>query len=151
VWIAHLGTNQLGRVDQNTGALKAYPLPDAGARPRRLAITSDGTVWYTDYARGYLGALDPATGKVREWASPGGAQSGPYGISIGTDGQLWYDEAGTGDMVAFNPKTQQMTVVPIPTPGAIVRHMVTDWERGRLWLALSGTGRIGEIDLGTPR
>ena len=150
VWIAHLGANELGRVDPVSGQLTGVPLPDPAARPRRLAVTPDGTVWYTDYARGYLGALDPATGRVREWRSPGG-NAGPYGISIGTDGRIWYCEAKTGSMIAFDPKTQQMTVVPIPTPGAIVRHMVTDTTRGRVWLALSGTGRIGEIELGAPR
>jgi streptogramin lyase len=38
---------------------REYPLPDAGARPRRIAITPDDAVWYTDYARGYLGRFDP--------------------------------------------------------------------------------------------
>ena len=44
-----------------------------------------------------------------------------------------------------------MSVVTIPTPGAIVRNMATDPARGGIWLALSGTGRIGELELGTPR
>ena len=37
------------------------------ARPRRIAIGKDDTVWYGDYARGYLGHLDPKTGKVEEF------------------------------------------------------------------------------------
>jgi len=49
-----------------------YPLPDAGARPRRIAIAKDDTVYYSDYARGYLGHLDPKTGKVEEFLSPAG-------------------------------------------------------------------------------
>ena len=60
--------------------------------PRRLQVGGDGTVWYTDYGRGYLGALDPATGKVREWRSPS-PNAGPYGIAIGTDGRIWYCES----------------------------------------------------------
>jgi streptogramin lyase len=27
-------------------------------------------VWYSDYAAGFLGKLDPATSEVKEWASP---------------------------------------------------------------------------------
>jgi streptogramin lyase len=84
---------------------------------------------------------------MREFASPGGARSGPYGIAIGTDGRIWYDESGTSTMVAFDPKTARMETVAIPTKGAIVRHMVTDSTRSTLWLALSGTGRIGRIKL----
>ena len=85
------------------------PLPAADARPRRLQVGSDGTVWYTDYGRGYLGALDPKTGKVREWKSPS-PEAGPYGIAIGTDGRIWYCESRTGTMVAFDPKTEKMEI-----------------------------------------
>jgi virginiamycin B lyase len=141
-----LGTNKLGRVEPGTGVMQEFPLPDPGARPRRLAVTGDGIVYYTDNARGYLGALNPANGAVREWRSPT-PNSGPYGITIGTDGRVWYNEASSSLVVAFDPRTERMETVPIPTPGCVVRHMVTDTERRRLWLALSGTGRIGRIDL----
>ena len=107
----------------------------------------DGTVWYTDYGRGYLGALDPKTGKVREWKSPS-ENAGPYGIAIGTDGRIWYDESRSNTMVAFDPKTEKMEIVKIPTATAIVRHMQTDSTHHRIWLALSGTGRLGKIELG---
>jgi virginiamycin B lyase len=147
LWIALFGTNQLARVSPGDGALKLYPLPDAGARPRRIAVDGDGMVWYTDYARGRLGVLDPATGRVRDFASPGGAGSGPYGIAIAPDGRVWYDESGTGTIVSFDRRTQQTEVVKIPTAGAIVRNMAVDTAHGRLWLALSGTQRLGRVDL----
>src|SRR5262249_10360067 len=123
-----------------------FSLPDQGARPRRLAVDAKGTVWYTDFGRGYLGALDPATGKVREWPSPS-KHAGPYGIAIGTDGKIWYCESGTGLMVSFDPVKETMDTVRIPTPGAIVRNMSVDRKRGLIWLALSGTGRLGVIDV----
>ena len=53
-----------------------YVLPE-GARPRRLAIGRDDIIFYTDHERGYIGMLDPKTGKVREWLSPGEAAPGP--------------------------------------------------------------------------
>jgi virginiamycin B lyase len=104
-------------------------------------------VWYTDYQRGYLGALDPRTGTFKEWksVSPG---AGPYGIALGTDGRIWYNEAQSSRMIGFDPRTERMQVVVIPTKGPVVRHMVTDPARKRIWLALSGTGRIGMLDLG---
>ena len=66
--------------------IREYPLPDKDARPRRIAIGKDDTVWYGDYARGYLGHLDPKTGKVEEFPSPGGAESKPYAIDVTADG-----------------------------------------------------------------
>jgi virginiamycin B lyase len=44
-------------------------------------------IWYVDFARGYLGKLDPATGAVKEWPSPSGTKSEPYGI-VFTKGAL---------------------------------------------------------------
>ena len=126
--------------------MKEYVLPASAARPRRLQVGGDGTVWYTDYGRGFLGALDPGSGKVREWKSPSD-DAGPYGIAIGTDGRIWYNESRTNLMVAFDPKTARMETVKIPTASAVVRHMETDSVRHRLWLALSGTGRLGKIEL----
>ena len=46
------GTNKIGSLDLKTMKVTEYPLPAAGARPRRIAIGLDDTVYYTDYARG---------------------------------------------------------------------------------------------------
>ena len=43
-------TNKIGSIDPETMAITEYELPE-GAKPRRIAITADGIVWYTDLAR----------------------------------------------------------------------------------------------------
>jgi streptogramin lyase len=68
-------------------------LPYAESRPRRIAITSDDVIWYSDYGRGALGRFDPKTGEAREWPSPGGSESGPYGIAT-VNNIVWYSESG---------------------------------------------------------
>src|SRR6266571_4737799 len=50
-YFCEFGTNKLARSDPRTMDITEYPLPD-GARPRRLAITSNDMVYYSDYARG---------------------------------------------------------------------------------------------------
>jgi virginiamycin B lyase len=121
-------------------------LPDAGARPRRLAITSDGRIWYGVYARGYLGMYDPRTNAKREWKTPD-ADSHPYAIGIAPDGSVWFDESRQGTMVRFDPRSEHMQPVPIPTRGSVVRNVTVDSTRWRLWIAESGVSRIGRIDL----
>jgi virginiamycin B lyase len=111
-------------------------------------VDGKGIVWYSDYARGELGRLDPATGQVREFPSPGGSDSRPYAIAVGTDGRIWYDESEKDAIVAFDPATERAETVAIPTPGSVVRNMSVDSTRARLWLALSGTQRLGRIDMG---
>ena len=41
-------------------------LPQERARDRRIAVTSDGKVWYVDYTGGYLGRYDPTTQQFKE-------------------------------------------------------------------------------------
>ena len=84
---------------------------------------------------------------MRDFPSPGGDGSEPYGIAVGTDGRIWYDESGTDQIVALDPGTERAETVKIPTPGSVVRNMAVDSSRARLWLALSGTQRLGRIDL----
>ena len=66
VFFVEFGANKVASIDSKTMEIKEYPLPDPGARPRRIAISPDDMIWYTDFARGFLGRLDVATGKVTE-------------------------------------------------------------------------------------
>ena len=81
-------------------------------------------VWYTDFARGYLGRLDLTTGEVKEWLSPSGPKSEPYGI-VWTKGALWYNKSGAkpNTIVRFDPKTEKFQSWAIPGGGDIVRNM----------------------------
>jgi virginiamycin B lyase len=146
LWIALFGTNKLGHLDPNTGALTEIDLPSQATRPRRLAVSSDGRVWYSDYSRGYLGMYNPKTKAMKEWKSPND-NSNPYGIGVAPNGMIWFNEARQGNMVMFNPATEKMEVVAIPTRGSVVRNVTVDSARHRLWIAESGVSRIGRIDL----
>ncbi|MBV8095182.1 MAG: hypothetical protein JOY71_13955 [Acetobacteraceae bacterium] len=86
-------------------------------------------MWYTDYARGAIGRSDPNTGQAREWSSPGGADSGPYGMTV-TNDIVWYSESGVypNTLVRFDPKTQQFQTWPIPSGGGVVRSMMATRE-----------------------
>jgi virginiamycin B lyase len=144
--MALFGTNKLGHLDPATAKLVEVDLPNAGTRPRRLAITSDGRIWYSDFARGYLGMYDPKTKAAKEWKTPDD-NSNPYGIGIAPDGAVWINEARQGTMVRFDPRTDKMDAVPIPTRGSVIRNVTIDSTRNRLWIAESGVSRLGRIDL----
>ncbi len=140
-------SNRIGSIDPKTMKITEYPLPDPGARPRRIAIAKDDTVYYTDYARGYLGHLDPKTGKVEEFASPSGARSRPYAIGITSDGAVWYVETGDDAhnmLVRFVPATRKMQSFPIPGGGGTVRNLDVA-PRDVLWLAESGVGKLARV------
>ena len=143
------GSNKLGSIDPHTMKISEYTLPNAGARPRRIALAPDGTIYYTDYARGYLGHFDPSKGTLlKEWASPGGAGSNPYGIAVMNDGEVWYSESGVhpNTLVQFDPKTEKFGTQTIPSGGGVVRNMVATPDR-RLYLACSGVNKVAIVTL----
>ena len=120
-----LAHHRIGTVDPATLKLKEFVLPAAGARSRRLEVTSDGMVWYADYTRGMLARLDPRDGSVREWANPGGAASLPYAMVVDDRDRLWQFETGTqpNRLIGFDPKQERFfSVTPFGAAQNTVRH-----------------------------
>jgi virginiamycin B lyase len=141
------GTNRLATIDPRTMTIREYTLPAGNARPRRIALAPDGTIFYTDYARGYLGHFDPASGRlVKEWPSPGGTESEPYGIAITNDGDVWYSESGVSPntLVRFDPKSESFSAEKIPSGGGVIRNLVATPNR-RLYLACSGANKVAVV------
>jgi len=147
-FFCEFGTNKLATINPMTMTIREYTLPAANSRPRRLALAPDGSIFYTDFARGYLGHFDPAGGKLlKEWASPAGPESEPYGIAITDDDKVWYSESGVkpNTLVRFDPKSESFSREEIPSGGGVVRNMVATPDR-RLYLACSGVNRVAVVD-----
>jgi virginiamycin B lyase len=123
-----------------------YVLPADDARPRRVAITSDDVLYYTDFRRGYLGQFDGKSNKfMKEWASPGGPNSRPYAITI-VNGVVWYCETGVrpNTLVRFDPKTEKFQTWIIPAGGGVVRNMM-HFADGKLALAESAENVVALV------
>ena len=147
-WFTQFGTNKLTSIDPESLALSDFQLPE-GAKPRRIAVDRDGrTIWYVDFARGFLGRLDPSTGEVREWLSPTGQGAYPYAMAADDFGRMWYVETGPrpNRLIAFDPATEQFVVnQDIGEARAnTIRHMVFDPVTRSIWYGadLNVIGRI---------
>lgn len=139
------GTNKIAVIDPDTMEISEYVLPE-GTRPRRLVVAPDDAIYYSDYARGKLGHLNSGIRKVREWPSPGGPKSKPYGITATPDGIIWYSESGVtpNTVVRFDPRTESFSTWAIPSGGGVVRNMVATPE-GNLYLACSGQNKLAIV------
>ena len=128
-WVVLFNTNKIATVDPESFELTTFELPDPGARPRRIGITSDDRVWYVDYARGYLGRLDPADGSVEEWPMPSGSGARPYGMAVDGDDRIWFVETGVhpNRFVGFDPETEDFfSSVEVESGAGSIRHMMFD-------------------------
>ncbi len=134
-WIALLGTHGLATINPATLKLKVVYLPREKARLRRLAITDDDVVWYTDYSQGYIGRYHPQSGEFREWKTPS-ERSGPYAMAVDAIGRIWFVETSPSPnlLVGFDPLAGTFfSVTPIPSGAGSVRHMVYDQNTNSLW------------------
>src|SRR6476469_10572052 len=73
------------------------------ARPHDVAVTAEGIVYYTGQAKGYLGRLDPRTGKDEN--IPIGSGSAPHGVVVASDGAAWITDGGINATVRFDAQT----------------------------------------------
>ncbi|HVA93468.1 MAG TPA: cytochrome C [Candidatus Dormibacteraeota bacterium] len=145
-YFMEFGAPKIASIDPVTMAIHEYPLPNEEARPRRVAITSDDVLYYTDYRRGYLGRFDTKTNKMtKEWLSPGGPKSRPYGITIVND-IVWYSESGVkpNTLVRFDPRTEKFQTWIIPAGGGVVRNMM-HFADGKLALTESGKNIVALV------
>ncbi len=145
-FFCELGANKMGKIDPATMGITEYKLP-VGARPRRLAIAADDKIYFTDFKGGNLGLLDPTTGAIKMWPSPGGHDSGPYAIAITADGMVWYSESGVkpNTIVLYDPKTDKFARATIPSGGGVVRNMAATAD-GRVYIACSGVNKVGVVE-----
>lgn len=146
-WIALFGTHKIATVDPDTRELIEIELPRETIRPRRLDVTSDGTVWYGDYASGMIGRYDPADGSVTEWEMPDGDASRPYAVLTDDQDRVWFSASGLepNKLVAFDTRTEQFVASQvIETASGSLRNMVFDERTRSIWFG-TDTGHIGRM------
>src|SRR5207247_5976 len=121
-----------------------YSVP-SGSHPHDVAPATDGGVWFTAQAAGYLGWLDPATGDIRQIAL--GPRSAPHGVIVGPDGAPWVTDGGLNAIVRVDPVTQEVKLFPLPAdrPNANLNTAVFDKDGRTLWFT-GQNGVFGRLD-----
>ena len=148
-WIALFGTNKLATIDPATMELKEIELPSGEARPRRLGQTSDGAIWYGDYARGYVGQYNPGDGSFEEWKMPSGTESRPYALTVDSQDRVWLVETGVSPnkFVGFDTGSKEfVSSNPIESGGGTVRHMVFNEPTNSIWFG-TDTNYLGQAKI----
>ena len=123
--------------------VKYFDVP-RGSHPHDVAPAPDGTVWYTAQAKGELGRLDPATGRIER--IPLGHESAPHGVIVGPDGAAWVTDGGLNAIVRVDPATKAVKAFPLPkgTPYANLNTAAFD-RNGILWYT-GQSGYYGRVD-----
>jgi streptogramin lyase len=99
VWFTATFDSSIQRLDPDTGTFDRFPV-DGGFNPSEITIASDGQIWFTSrFGTQGVGRVDPATGVVTTFATPG---TGPQGIAASPDGTVWFTQVVKGNIARID-------------------------------------------------
>jgi virginiamycin B lyase len=121
------------------------------AHPHDVAPAPDGAVYYTGQMKGYLGRLDPKTGKDENISI--GSGSAPHGVVVGPDGAAWITDGGLNAIARFDPRSRKFIYFMLPPqlPSANLNTGVFDkdgvyWFTGQNGVHGSVNAKTGKLE-----
>jgi virginiamycin B lyase len=146
VWFCVLQKDgKIGKIDAKTEKVTQWSPPTQGT-PQRLAIDSDGIVWFGERTGHKIGRFDPKTETFKEFPLPGPSAS-PYAITVDKRG-VWYASTDQDLIGRLDPNTGKVIEYPFPHSEAMMREFFID-AQGRIWFATPTNNRVGYFYLAT--
>jgi virginiamycin B lyase len=141
-WFAEYVPNgKIGKVDGKTLKVTKWQPPTADARPRRIQIAADGTVWFAEFQAGKIGRFDPQTETFMEYNLPG-PETTPYALEIAKNGTVWYSSEHLDVVGNLDPKSGHVTEYPFPQAENTMREFYLDGQ-GRMWFGTPANNKVG--------
>jgi virginiamycin B lyase len=140
VWFCVLQKDgKIGKIDAKTEKVTQWSPPTQGT-PQRLAIDSEGIVWFGERSGHKIGRFDPKTETFKEFPLPGPSAS-PYAITVDKRG-VWYASTDQDLIGRLDPNTGKVIEYPFPHSEAMMREFFID-AQGRIWFATPTNNRVG--------
>ncbi len=140
VWFCVLQKDgKIGRIDAKTEKVTQWSPPTQGT-PQRLAVDSDGIVWFGERTGNKIGRFDPKTETFKEYPLPGPAAT-PYALTVDKRG-VWYASTDQDLLGRLDPNTGKVIEYPFPHSEALMREFFID-AQGKIWFATPPNNRIG--------
>ena len=108
-----------------------------------IDVAGDGSVWFAEREANKIGRLDPATGKIQEFPTPG--EDIPRRMGADWNGDLWIGFHETGKLVKVDHKTGNMTFYDPPTKDNGAYHVVADNKNKVIWITLQTSDKIARF------
>ena len=137
-----------------------YDLPRPTSQPHDVIVDADGIAWYSNFGEPYLSRLDPATGKVTEYAVPVVKPDAPVGmldLEPDRDGNLWFGLLYQAAIGKFDKQTGKVQLLKVPgeidndlTQINMVQPRASAVD-GKVWTQDNGLAGLHRIDLASGR
>jgi virginiamycin B lyase len=87
--------------------------------PHGLVADKEGNIWFTANFGGYIGKLDPRTGKVTQYKMPDESVDDPHTAAFDAHGILWFTAQGGNAVGRLDPRTGKIELNKVPTESAL--------------------------------
>ena len=139
LWFSVQNGNFVGRfrtsVDPAQVELIAVPTP--ASRPYGIVLTGDGRPWFTEFAGGKIGTIDPETLELREYDLPR-PETRPRRLMLTSDGAVWYVDYAGGKLGRLDPSDGSVREWTAPGGSEARPYGMAVDERDVLWFAETG-------------
>jgi len=109
-----------------------------------IDVAGDGRVWFAEREANKIARLDPETGKIDEFPTPG--LDIPRRMGADWEGNIWIGFHETGQLVKVDQNTGKMTSYSPPTANNGAYHVVTDAKHKVIWLTEQTADKIARFD-----
>lgn len=136
VWFTEIFGQKIGEIT-TSGNLTEFPIPLASQylEPSGIAVSSNGTVWFTLPAVGDVASF--AAGKF-SFYNVSHVIVDPLGVAIDKNGDLWLTQHGPSFFTEFNPSTglfrTMSTSIPSPPLSASYPYFDHVSSNGDVWI-----------------
>lgn len=154
IWVGEMTTNQLARINPNTGQVLECTPPGGKYNIMATAIDRQGDVWFTEQAANYIGRFDPTTQdfKIYSLDTAIAPQMAPQDLAFDASGKLWFTLLG-GRIGRLDPATGAIQSWEVPLPRG-VKHAypfsLAITPKG-IWFGYLSGGTVGRLDPATGR
>ena len=121
-----------------------YDIPTKNPGAYGMDVAGDGRVWFVEREANKIGRLDPATGKIDEFPTPG--VDIPRRMGTDWEGNLWVGFHETGKLVKIDQKSGKMTFYEPPTKGSGAYIPRPDVRTKKIWLVEQTADKIARFD-----
>jgi virginiamycin B lyase len=147
VYLLDFSSNNIGKIDADTGELSVYKTPSEGSRPRRGRVDGKDRLWFAEYGTNAIGVFDPDTESFAEWPVPT-PWSAPYdAVYDNANNQAWTGSMFTDRVSRLDVETGEYTEYPLPRSTNIRRVFVDErTSPGTLWIGSNHGASIVKVE-----
>lgn len=136
-WYTDTSRRAISQISSD-GAIRSFPLPTPIVRLGRLAVASDGAVWFADIITASITRLRDGIFTRHGVASSGAT---PYGIAVDTADRVWSTLQGA-DLLAYIAADGEVVTLDVPTHNSGLGDIAVDrW--GAVWFIEFRANKIG--------